>query len=120
MTKEQQKEYGTEVIAFGDWVVTSEGLFWSKGKPTGVFIDKDALNFPRTDGSHKLYDNLLELSGKTWLNELDVHQLNTAYFFALDHLNCTRLFDARTLFHQRKILEERGGFDDTESEEVIM
>jgi hypothetical protein len=73
-----------------------------------------------TVGADRLYDMLIHLSGRTWLAELEMYQLNTAYFFAVDYFNVDRLSDSATLIQQREIFEERRDFDDSEEQELTM
>lgn len=75
------KEHGKEIIRFGNWVVTSRGIVWGGELPRDYVLDKDSL----WDDRGGMWDWLVHLPEKTWLNEVDILQLNSAFFFALDY-----------------------------------
>lgn len=121
MTEKQQQQYGNEVIRFGDWVVTESGVLWAKAKPTAIFVSKDILGFAVKDNAgRELYDMLIQLSRKTWMTELEMYQLNAAYFYAIEYFKVEPLSIMATLTRQRFVYDERKDFDDSEPHEIIM
>lgn len=80
----KSSEYGKEIIRFGHWIVTSEGIVYEKRKPP-YFIAKNRLWETRPDGKDDKWDWLIHLTEKTWLGEKALYELNTAFFFAQDY-----------------------------------
>lgn len=118
MKDNEGNEIGEEVIRFGYWIVTAEGIYWSKGVGHDYFLPKGDLNSPRPDNDKDKYDLLLQLAEKTWMTELDLYQLNTAYFYALDYFNLDRLSDSTTLEKQLKAFNDSRPSDEAEDDEI--
>jgi len=79
------REHGTDVIWFGQWVVTSEGIAWGNGSGPSYFVAKDRLWETRPGSDRQIWDWLVHMTEKTWLSDMDIYQLNTAFFFAQDY-----------------------------------
>lgn len=82
-----KEEYGKEVIRFGNWVVTSLGMYFDMPN-NNYFINKNRLSEMGFDNRKEHWDWLVHLADKRWINELDLYQLNTAFFFAHSYFNC--------------------------------
>ncbi len=78
------EEHGVEVIRFGNWVVTTEGMAWGGPEGPPYFIAKNRL-WETRPGPDNVWDWLIHLTEKTWLSDGDIYQLNTAFFFAQDY-----------------------------------
>ena len=110
MDDRREKQFGKEVIRFGKWIVTEEGILYERPE---YFIEKANLWKVWMDKSKDKWDWLIHLTEKTWLEQLDLYQLNTAFFFAVDYFkalkpsNCPELSVWRTLQFQKAEYERR-------------
>jgi hypothetical protein len=78
------------------------------------FIKKRRLWEVRPDKTMNKWDWLVHLTEKTWIKELELYQLNTAFFFAQDYFKNLRpkglekLSTWKTLEKQKEEFETRG------------
>ncbi len=115
----EQNEMGDEIIRFGNWVVTEEGIFWDGDVPRSYFIAKERLWEVRPDEEKNKWDWLVHLTEKTWIKEKEnigvKPTLLTNSFKTLGTLlNKLNNFDARSSSKNRgrwcrKCVERRKG-----------
>ena len=54
------REHGKQIIRFGDWVVTTDGIAWGKDADPPYFIDKSRLWEIRPDSNRDKWDWLVQ------------------------------------------------------------
>lgn len=72
---------------FGHWNVTNEGIEWDNEKRGNYFIPSDRLLELTERSGTTMYDWLVHVPQKTWVNELDTKDLNEAFIFLAKNLN---------------------------------
>ena len=97
------------IIKFGIWQVESDALV-GKGERDYV-IESNRFWEIRNYNGHLVWDWLIHLTEKTWINKENVKDLNTAFFFCQDYFrknkpnNLPYISTAQTLNIQKQILE---------------
>jgi hypothetical protein len=82
MTTPDEVRFGKEIIRFGTWIVTEQGLLAEKPH---YFIDKTRLWDVGAEDANDKFACLLHVPERPWITEADLYALNTAFFFALDY-----------------------------------
>ncbi|MFD2915339.1 hypothetical protein [Psychroserpens luteus] len=97
------------IIKFGIWQVESDALVGKGGRD--YIIESSRFWETRDYNGHLVWDWLIHLTEKTWINQESVKDLNTAFFFCQDYFrknkpaNLPYVSTAQTLNIQKQILE---------------
>lgn len=75
-------------MEFENWIVTDEGIDWT-GSRGSYFIEKARLLELTERGGIKMYDWLVHIPQKTWVDVPNVYALNDAFLFAVKHFGLT-------------------------------
>jgi len=118
--KKNNEEFGQEITKFGDCTITTEGIkiFIAENiVDPNYFIPKERLwetsKIEDKGREFRVWEWLLHMAEKTWLEESKLYQLNTAFFFAKDYFKDLRpktiktASDYMTLKIQSKVFEKR-------------
>jgi hypothetical protein len=91
-------------IKIGNWLVTDEGISWSGANE--YFIDKDRLLETGPGNRSNMYDWLVHLPEKSWLDVEDIFTLNTAFIYAINYfeLDLNQISFVETIIEQQKQL----------------
>ena len=97
------------IIKFGIWQVESDALVAKEGND--YIIESGRFWETRDYNGHLVWDWLIHLANKGWINKKNVKDLNTAFFFCQDYFkenkpaNLPYVSTAQTLFIQKQILD---------------
>ncbi len=97
------------IIKFGIWQVESDALVGKGGRD--YIIESSRFWETRDYNGHLVWDWLIHLTEKAWINKENVKDLNTAFFFCQDYFrknkpaNLPYVSTAQTLNIQKQILE---------------
>lgn len=106
------------IIKFGIWQVESDALVAKDGHD--YIIECGRFWETRDYNGHLVWDWLIHLAQKAWIDKENVKDLNTAFFFCQDYFrenkpkNLTYVSTAQTLNIQKQILEIRDEMEKTE------
>ena len=104
------------IIKFGDWRVEWESLEYSK-EEFDYIIECDRFWETRLYEGHLVWDWLIHLTSKAWINKDNVKDFNLAFFFCQDYFKEFKpeklkyVSIAQTLNIQQQILEIRDKLD---------
>lgn len=100
---------GNSIIKFGKWQVESDALIAKEGQD--YIIECSRFWETRDYNGHLVWEWLIHLANKAWIDKENVKDLNTAFFFCQDYfrknkpLNLPYVSTAQTLNVQKQILE---------------
>lgn len=106
------------IIKFGIWQVESDALVAKGGHD--YIIECSRFWETRDYNGHLVWDWLIHLAQKTWIDKESVKDLNTAFFFCQDYFrenkpkNLPYVSTAQTLNIQKQILEIQEEMDKSE------
>lgn len=98
------------IIKFGIWQVESDALV---AKSQDYIIDSSRFWETSEYNGHLVWDWLIHLASKAWINNQSVKDLNTAFFFCQDYFknekpsNLPYVSTAQTLYIQKQLLDNR-------------
>lgn len=90
-------------LKIGNWQITEEGIAWDGIPKTDYIIPKDRILEFGPGGRKNMYDWLVHFPTKTWVKELDVYTLNTAFIYALEYYG----LDFKTCSFVETIIEQQ-------------
>lgn len=106
-----KNEHGTEIIRFGNWILTPNVIYWGGEKNSDFYILIKKLNTPRVDTEMNKYEWPIHLALKQWLAEEDLRDFDLAFVYALEYFNLadkdSNLKISKTLEMQKSIIESR-------------
>lgn len=73
-----------ENFKIGNWLITDKGIMWNKENDPEYFIAKETLVQSGPQDRNNMYDWLVHLPRKSWINKEDVYALNTAFVYAME------------------------------------
>jgi hypothetical protein len=93
---------------FGYWIVTEKGIEWNREKPGDYFIERSRL-LELGPAEEQLYEWLIHIPQKTWLNKQDVLDLNEAFCFAAEEFGyeIDETIYRNTINEQKWIIEDK-------------
>lgn len=97
------------IIKFGDWQVESDALVGKVGYDY-IIADSNLWEYSEQEGV-LVWNWLVHLAKKTWIDKETVKDLNTAFFFSQDYfkelkpLNLPEVSTAQSLYIQQQLIE---------------
>ena len=73
-----------ENFKIGNWLITDKGISWNKENEPEYLITKEDLTESGPQDRSNMYDWLVHMPTKSWINKEDVYALNTAFIYAME------------------------------------
>ncbi|NML55820.1 hypothetical protein [Chryseobacterium cheonjiense] len=73
-----------ENFKIGNWLITDKGISWNKENELEYLIAKEDLAESGPQDRSNIYDWLVHMPTKSWINKEDVYALNTAFIYAME------------------------------------
>ncbi len=120
MDPQQEKQFGKQVMRFGDWIVTDFGLLHVYPE---YFIPKEELWKVWMDTAQDKWNWPIHVTEKAWCDLLGMYEFNHAFQYAQEWFHTVKPSNmppvsiCKTLEFQKSEFERRQGYRTTDSQD---